>query len=56
MDYLIMREKDGQQEMVANATTVQVMFDYKTGASVSIPEYIRERLAAFDSGDKVLSI
>jgi acyl-CoA thioester hydrolase len=45
MDYEV-RGEDG--ELLVSATTVQVMFDYDSGASVPVPAELRRRLETFE--------
>lgn len=47
-EHVIVVEKDGKMELVARATTVLVMFDYKENKSVEVPQRIREKLTAFE--------
>lgn len=47
MDYEV-RAGDGRELVLA--TTVQVMFDYEAGASVSVPDDLRGRLEAWEGG------
>lgn len=51
MSYRIYRDVKGEEETVLEATSVQVMFDYKNGKSKEIPEYIRTKVESFEQGD-----
>jgi acyl-CoA thioester hydrolase len=45
MEYEV-RSEEG--ELLQTGTTVQVMFDYGSGASVRVPDELRDRLEAFE--------
>jgi acyl-CoA thioester hydrolase len=45
MEYEVRSE---QGELLQSGTTVQVMFDYGSGASVRVPDDLRDRLEAFE--------
>lgn len=49
LEYVIVREnEDGSQSLINIGTTTMVSFDYKTRKSSTLPEYIRERLIAYE--------
>ncbi len=45
MDYEV---QDASGGLLVSASTVQVMFDYRAGASISVPDELRERLETFE--------
>ncbi len=47
MDYEV---RDAGGEILVTATTVQVMYDYREGASTPVPQELRDRLEAFEGG------
>jgi len=51
LEYLIQRVKNEVVEVVANASTVQVMFNYSTASSVAIPADIKRKISAFEGLD-----
>lgn len=55
MQYLFIRTVHDEVEVVARATSVQVMFDYQTQQSTEIPLEIKEALLAFEDGNVLIS-
>jgi len=49
LEYLLVRIKNGQPEIVTTGTTVMVIFDYKKNTSVEIPTLAREQLLGYES-------
>jgi acyl-CoA thioester hydrolase len=45
MDYEV---RDAGGELLVSASTVQVMYDYRAGTSISVPDELRARLEAFE--------
>ncbi len=54
MSYRIFRESNGEEEVVLEATSVQVMFDYRNGKSKEIPTNIRTSIESFESGNDLM--
>lgn len=48
VQYIITVEKEGLIEEICNGSTVLVTFDYKTNASVPVPEHIRQKISEFE--------
>ncbi len=49
LEYAIVREnEDGSQTLMNVGSTTMVAFDYKTQKSIPLPEYIKERLLAYE--------
>ena len=46
--YSLVREKDGQETELASGSSVQVCFNYKDQATISIPDSWRKRVEAFE--------
>lgn len=46
--YRVEREDDGR--LVAEGRTVQVMYNYRTGRSIPMPEELRRRITRFEGG------
>lgn len=49
LSYAIVRWVGGEWELIADATTILVMFDYKTQVSIVIPEHLRSKIDLFDA-------
>ncbi len=47
MDYEV---RDAEGELLVTATTVQVMYDYREGVSMAVPQELRDRLESFEGG------
>jgi acyl-CoA thioester hydrolase len=47
MDYEV---RDEEGDLLVSASTVQVMYDYRAGASISVPDELRARLETFEGG------
>lgn len=53
LHYVIIREnEDGSQTLITVGSTVMVTFDYKTQKSIAVPDYIKDRLLAYEPGLK----
>lgn len=51
LQYAIVREnEDGTKTLITVGSTVMVTFDYKTQKSIPVPDYIKERLLAYEPG------
>ena len=48
LSYAVIKEEKGKEIVLAEAMTVLVCFDYKKGASISIPDDWRKKLEAFE--------
>ena len=48
VQYMITSEVDGKEELTTTGYTVMVMFDYKTNASVPMPDYLKERIRNYE--------
>jgi acyl-CoA thioester hydrolase len=48
LDYAITSQKGEERLVHATGHTTQIMFDMKTRATIEIPDWVREALAAFD--------
>lgn len=46
--YLISSMVNGKEELMAAATTTQVMFDYNSGKSIVVPEIFKQRLSEYE--------
>ena len=46
--YSLVKEKDGKETVLATGSSVQVCFDYKKQATISIPESWRKKVEAFE--------
>lgn len=44
IEYVLIKEKDGQEIICTTGKTVQVAFDYKTNKPVPIPEEMKKRM------------
>src|SRR5580704_8955728 len=49
IQYLITSEVNGKEEITTTGYTVMVMFDYKTNASVPMPDYLKERIRNYET-------
>ena len=49
IQYLITSEVNGKEELTTTGYTVMVMFDYKTNASVPMPDYLKERIRNYET-------
>ncbi len=49
LSYAVVRKVNEEWELVADATTVLVMFDYKTQSSIKIPDHLKNKLIHFDA-------
>jgi acyl-CoA thioester hydrolase len=48
VQYLILNEYEDKKILMSKGSSVLVMYDYKTQASVPVPQYIRERLKEYE--------
>lgn len=48
LSYSIIKEENGKEIVVAEASTVLVCFDYEKGASISVPEEWKKKLQDFE--------
>ena len=48
VQYLITNEYEDKKILMSKGSSVLVMYDYKSQSSVTVPEYIRERLKAYE--------
>lgn len=46
--YLITSMVNGNEGLMAAATTIQVMFDYSRGKSIAVPEIFKQRLIEYE--------
>jgi acyl-CoA thioester hydrolase len=49
VEYMITSIVNGQEELTTTGHTTMVMFDYKTNASVVMPEDLKERLRSYET-------
>lgn len=49
LQYLITTEINGKEELATNGSTVMVMYDYKEQKSMNMPDYLRDRLKAYET-------
>lgn len=49
LSYAVVRKKEDSLELIADASTVLVMFDYKLQKSITIPDHLRDKLMSFES-------
>ena len=49
LEYALVSEKGGEQTIHATGSTVQVMFDMKTGKTTLVKDWVREALEAFEN-------
>jgi acyl-CoA thioester hydrolase len=49
VQYIITVEKDDLVEEICNGSSVLVTFDYKSGSSVPVPDFIRKQISLFES-------
>jgi acyl-CoA thioester hydrolase len=48
VDYEIIRIKNGKEELIANAKSVLVMYDYEKEVSIPIPDHWRQAIAEYE--------
>jgi acyl-CoA thioester hydrolase len=48
VQYIITNEYEDKKILMSKGSSVLVMYDYKTQASVPVPDYIRERLKQYE--------
>jgi acyl-CoA thioesterase FadM len=48
VQYLITNEYEDKKILMSKGSSVLVMYDYKTQTSAPVPDYIRERLKAYE--------
>lgn len=49
ISYLITSTIDGVEELTTTGYTTMVLYDYETNKSVIIPDFLRERIRAYES-------
>jgi len=48
VQYVIVNESEDKKILMSRGASTLVMYDYKTKGSVSIPDYLRERIKAYE--------
>ena len=48
VQYLIVNEYEDKKVLMSRGSSTLVMYDYKTKGSVAIPDYLRERIKAYE--------
>jgi acyl-CoA thioester hydrolase len=49
LSYAVVKKVNDTWELLADATTVLVMFDYKTQSSIPIPNHLKNKIIQFDN-------
>jgi acyl-CoA thioester hydrolase len=52
MEYLVIRQKDGQEELLTTAKAVLVAYDYRNDQTIPLPEAYRAAIEKFEIGLK----